>query len=127
MSEFKRIFTPRTEKAVKAISLLLNGSRYAPTKKEKDNTLAVLKDAVNDVAQVYGMLPNDKVVSQDTEPTTAEGRSEASIAARKEVIKKSAFAHENVDANVRSIPENQLTSYVTHIMARMCGEYEEKG
>lgn len=119
MTEFDRIFSPRAAKAVKAISLLTNGVKYAPTQEEKDATLVVLKDAVNDVARLYGMLPNGEIVVQDVEPVDT-------VAAKQISIKESPFAHGDVDANVRSIPENQLTRYVTHIMARMCNAYEER-
>ena len=112
MSEFDRIFTPRTHKAVKAISLLTNGTKYAPTQKEKDATLAVLKEAVNDIAQLYGMLPNGEVVVVPVNEAPKPKRSD--------------FHHRDIDANVRSIPENQLSSYITHMLARMCDIHDSK-
>lgn len=120
MSEFQRIFLPRTEKAVKAISLLTNGVRYNPTPEETTAAFDALKSAVNDLAESYGLLPPAK---EDTAP---ESRVEASrIDAKIETIKRSPFAREDVDANVRSIPEAQLTAYATHIVARLCEKFEE--
>jgi len=120
-TEFARIFSPRTEKAVKAISLLTNGTRYAPTEEEAAHTLEVLKSAVNDIAQLYGLLPSGEVVAKDVpEP----GSSEERIAEKEAVILRSGFARESVDANVRSIPENQLTAYITRIMHRMCEKFD---
>lgn len=126
ISEFDRIFSPRAVKAVKAISLLTNGTKYAPTQEEKNQTLLVLKDAVNDIAQLYGMLPGGQVVVKDVVPSGEEEEtSESRVADKMAFIKRSPFARGDVDANVRSIPENQLTAYATHIMARLCSKFEE--
>jgi hypothetical protein len=110
MSEFERIFSPRAEKAAKAISLLTNGMKYAPTQEEKDATIAVLKEAVNDVAQLYGMLPGVKVEEVKEEPPKNS---------------RLLFAFKSVSDDVAGIPENMLTKYVTHIMARMCNKFED--
>ncbi len=127
MTEFTRIFTPRADKAVKAILLLTNGHRYEPTQEEKDRTLEVLKDAVNDIAGLYGMLPDaPKVVETADLIAASESRVEASrIDAKIESIKRSPFARGNVQANVAAIPEAQLTAYATHIMAQLCSRFEE--
>jgi len=121
MSEFTRIFSPRTDKAVKAISLLTNGTRYKPTEEETAHTLSVLKSAVDDIAQRYGVLPSGEVVVKEVpDMDTSEGRIEAQEA----VLKEAAFAHGDVDVNVRSIPEAQLTRYATHILHRMCEKFD---
>jgi len=126
-TEFTRIFSPRTDKAVKAILLLTNGARYKPTEKEVAETLDVLKSAVNDIAQLYGVLPGGEVVVKDI-PATKGGAagttSEERIEAKKALIKRSPFAHEDVDANVRSIPEAQLTAYATHILHRISEKFD---
>ena len=114
MSEFTRIFSPRTEKAVKAISLLTNGTRYAPTEEEMAHTLDVLKTAVNDIAQLYGILPDGDVVVKDVSVEPAPEKK----------VTSDSWKHHDIDKNVRSIPENQLTAYATQIMARMCDKYE---
>jgi hypothetical protein len=116
MSEFTRIFSPRTEKAVKAISLLTNGTRYAPTEKEVAHTLDVLKIAVNDIAQLYGVLPGGDVVVKDVpiEPAPKEEKKDT----------RGSWHHHDIDKNVRSIPDNQLTAYATQIMARVCERLE---
>ncbi len=127
-TEFTRIFSPRADKAVKAISLLTNGVRYKPTEEEVDKMLGVLKEAVNDIAQLYGILPSGDVVVKDVPATkdAAEGTaSEKRISALTVTRKRSAFASEDVDANVRSIPEDQLTRYATHVLARICGKFDE--
>ena len=122
-TEFKRIFHPRTDKAVKAIMLLTNGVRYKPTEAEIATTLTVLKDAVNDIAQLYGVLPGGEVVVKEV-PLTATEASEKRIEDKIAVNKKSPFARGDVDANVRSVPENQLTAYATHILARICNKFD---
>ncbi len=119
MTEFTRIFSPRADKAVKAILLLTNGHRYEPTQKEKDRTLMVLKNAVNDIAGLYGMLPGAQLTPEAT--PAPESRIDAKIAS----IKASPFARADVGANVMSIPEAQVTAYATAIMARLCGKFEE--
>ncbi len=119
MTEFTRIFAPRADKAVKAILLLTNGHRYEPTQEEKDRTLLVLKDAVNDIAGLYGMLPGARPIP------APESRVEASrIDAKIASIKTSPFARGDVGANVMSIPEEQVTAYATAIMARLCEKFE---
>jgi len=127
-TEFTRIFSPKTDRAVKAILLLTNGSRYKPTEDEVAHTLDVLKSAVNDIAQLYGVLPGGEVVVKDI-PASKDGAagtaSERRIAAKMAIIKRSPFAHGDVDANVRSIPDAQLTMYATHILARICGKWDE--
>ncbi len=124
MSEFQRIFNPRAEKAVKAINLLTNGTRYDPTEEEVTNTLTMLKDAVNNIAEVYGALPGDEVEVKDV--SGSESRVEASrIDAKVAAIKQSAFARQDVSANVANIPNTQLTAYATHILARLCEKFEE--
>ncbi len=120
MTEFTRIFNPRADKAVKAILLLTNGCRYEPTQEEKDRTLMVLKDAVNDIASLYGLLPNVPEVAQQKAET-----SEQRIDANRGTIKRLPFARGDVGANVMSIPEAQVTAYATAIMARLCGKFEE--
>ena len=124
-TEFKRIFHPRTDKAVKAIMLLTNGVRYKPTQQEIDKTLEVLKDAVNDIAQLYGVLPGGEVVVKDV-VKDHRTESEKRIDDKKAAVKRSPFAHEDVDANVRSIPDAQLTQYATYILARICGKWDEE-
>lgn len=121
MTEFTRIFNPRADKAVKAILLLTNGHRYKPTQEEKDRTLLVLKDAVNNIAQLYGMLPGGEVVVKDAPTSTSEDR----IDEKKATIKQSAFAREDVYANVHSIPEAQLTAYASSMLARLCAKFDE--
>ncbi len=124
MTEFTRIFNPRADKAVKAILLLTNGHRYEPTQEEKDRTLLVLKDAVNDIAGLYGMLPGAQPTPGGT--SAPESRVEASrIDAKIASIKASPFARGDVGANVMSIPEAQVTAYATALMARLCGKFEE--
>ncbi len=126
MTEFARIFTPRAAKAVKAISLLTNGARYEPTQEEKDNTLSVLKDAVNDIASLYGMLPGGQVVVKDVPPTGIKSEtSEQRITERVAAIDRGEWPRLSIDARVRAIPENQLSSYVTQIMARMCDKFDD--
>lgn len=124
MTEFARIFTPRTEKAVKAISLLTNGVRYKPTKDETDHLLDVLKEAVNDIAQLYGVLPGAGV-AQPVVPDEGSLVEASRIDAKVDAIKRSPFARGDVSPNVDSIPEAQLTAYATHIVARLCGRFEE--
>ena len=126
-TEFTRIFSPRTDKAVKAILLLTNGTKYKPTAEEVEHTMSVLKDAVNDIAQLYGVLPGGQVVVKDVEPEVHEGGLvEASrLDAKIEAIKRSPFAYGDVDTNIRDIPDAQLTRYATHILARICGKWDE--
>lgn len=120
MSEFQRIFLPRTNKAVKAISLLTNGVRYNPTPEETADAFNALKGAVNDLAEAYGILPTPE------EAPAPESRVEASrIDAKVASIKASAFAREDVHANVMSIPEAQLTAYASYILARLCAKFDE--
>lgn len=139
MSDFYRIFNPRAVKAVKAISLLANGIRYAPTQEEKDHTLEVLKDAVNDIAKIYGMLSSEDTVVEDIDTTCIapdiamdnaqrkglEATSEERIKAKKALIERSAFARQDVHMNVLNIPSDQLTAYATQIVARLCSRFEE--
>lgn len=131
-TEFLRIFSPRTEKAVKAISLLTNGVRYSPTSTETEHMLEVLKDAVNDIAGLYGKLPaaplkqtenaeNAGAATPGLESLVEASRIDRKIAS----IKASPFARQDVSANVASIPEAQLTAYATHILARLCSKFEE--
>lgn len=124
MSEFTRIFSPKTERAVKAITLLTNGARYKPTEEEVANTLDVLKTAVNDIAVLYGVLPGGEVVVKEV-PDEGSLVEASRIDAKIDAIKRSPFARGDVDANVRSIPEAQLTAYATNIMARLCSKYED--
>lgn len=123
MTEFSRIFTPRTEKAVKAISLLTNGVRYNPTEEETNDTLEALKSAVNDIAELYGILPSSEG-DPDTE-SHEEATSKDRIESKQQTIKRSAFDRLDVDSNVRMIPEAQLTAYATHIVARLCEKFED--
>jgi len=127
MSEFARIFSPKTERAVKAISLLTNGPRYKPTEDEIAKTLSVLKEAVNDIAQLYGALPSGKLITPDStciaQPPAKGDTSEERIDAAEAVLKRSPFAHGDVDVNVRSIPDNQLTAYATQILHRVCEKW----
>jgi len=123
-TEFARIFSPRTEKAVKAISLLTNGTRYAPTEEEAAHTLEVLKSAVNDIAQLYGLLPSGEVVVKDV--PAAEETSEDRIEKKTAAIHDGGWPHHAIDARVRSIPVGQLSAYVTQIMHRLCERFDEK-
>lgn len=128
MSEFARIFSPRIEKAVKSISLLTNGVRYKPTTDETSHLMDALKDAVNDIAQLYGVLPKSEDI--DTAPialnAAQDSRAEASrIDANIDAIKRSPFARQDVHVNVASIPEVQLTAYATSILARICERFED--
>jgi hypothetical protein len=129
-------------KAVKAISILKNGAKYQPTQEEIDDTLRDLKNAVDAIARAYGALPADVPRSLDTtciaqsiaivnaqKKADEETRSEASasdrrIDAAKAALKRSPFAHGDVDTNIRAIPENQVTAYMTHLTARMCEKFE---
>jgi hypothetical protein len=123
MSEFARIFDPKAERAVKAIALLTNGTRYKPTEEEIARTLGVLKDAVNDIAQLYGVLPGGEVVVKDvplTEPETSEERVEA----KSDAIAKGDWPFLSIDKRVRAIPDNQLSAYVTQIMHRMSERFD---
>ncbi len=120
-TEFTRIFSPRATKAVKAILLLKNGAKYGPTAKEVALTLEVLKAAVDDIARLYGALPAD-VPSPGTEDETRT--SAGRIDRKMDALKRSPFAHGDVDTNVRAIPENQVTAYASHLMARMCEKFE---
>lgn len=130
MSEFARIFSPKTERAVKAISLLTNGPRYKPTEEETAHTLQALKEAVDDIAKLYGVLPEGDIivkgVDEPRDTTMTESLVEASrIDAKMEILKRSPFAHGKIFANVEGIPEEQLTNYATHILARLCAKFEE--
>jgi len=124
MTEFTRIFTPRADKAVKAILLLTNGHRYEPTQEEKDRTLMVLKEAVNDIASLYGMLPGAKpdttCIAPEIAMEKAQQTSEDRIRGQEAAINRAGWPHHSIDARVRSIPENQLSAYITQIMHRMC-------
>ena len=133
MTEFERIFIPRTYKAVKAVSLLANGARYKPTEKEAQHTLGALKDAVNEIAAAYGVLPAAKAevgigvkakenekITEAPDPDTSEGRIEIQQAK----IEASPFSYKDIQINVAAIPENQLSFYITQITARMCDRFD---
>lgn len=125
MTEFTRIFLPRTEKAVKAISLLTNGVRYKPTAEETTAAFDALKGAVNDLAEAYGILPTVKEVVEPEAPDEGSLVEVSRIDAKVDAINRSLFARGDVGANVMAIPENQVTAYATQILARLCGKFEE--
>lgn len=54
-AKFKRVVTPRVNKAIKAIELVGNqaGVAYAPTKDDIANIISVLHEAVDKVDKVY--------------------------------------------------------------------------
>ena len=106
MNDFDRIFGPRLEKAVKAISLLANGVRYEPNPEQISKMISELETAVMEIRTAYGVKQEDAPAPAPAPaptPAPAEG-----------------WKHHDIPKNVNSIPDNQLGSYATRIMARLC-------
>ena len=109
MSDFDRIFGPRLEKAVKAISLLETGVRYNPTPEQISKTIEELDEAVMAIRSAYGVPASDGPKNPPTEAKAPDG-----------------WRHDDIRLNVTNIPANQLSFYATQIVARM-GEIVDTG
>ena len=113
MNDFDRIFGPRLEKAVKAISLLANGVRYEPSQDQLQNTIAELETALLEVRMIYG-------VKQEEAPASDPNPDPAPVSARA----PEGWKHDDIRLNVTNIPDNQLSSYATKIIDRLCERFD---
>ena len=120
MSDFDRIFNPRLEKAVKAISLLENGIRYKPTSEQASDTVKQLHKAVEIIQSVYNV--STPVVSEVSEVSEVSDADTTEMSAS--VVAPEGWKQNHIIFNVSNIPENQLSSYVTQILARMCERFD---
>ena len=117
MNDFDRIFGPRLEKAVKAISLLANGVRYEPSQDQLQNTIAELETALLEVRTIYG-VKQEEVPAPDPNPDPAPVSAPVSARAPE------GWKHDDIRLNVTNIPANQLSSYATQIIARLCERFD---
>lgn len=126
MSDFERIFAPRVEKAVKAISLLENGAakRYEADGDTVRAYIRQLEDALDSVRSEYA---DHLGVTEKADETTTESvieESEESPATRDSTNTSSSqplvFPHwAQIKDFVSQVPKDQIPSYILHFGDRM--------
>ena len=116
MDDFDRIFGERLKRAVKAISLLETGARYEPSAQQKLDLFEALEVVMQNLREIYGVK---MTVTPEPEPEPEPEPAPAPTPTPAE-----GWKHYDIPKNVNSIPDNQLGSYATRIMARLCERFD---
>ncbi len=125
---FERVIIPRVRRAAQAVDLIAAGAgrNYETTPQEIADLLAVVREALEAVEARYA-----KHLGSATTPTTTPPSVEADPPPAGPVVKRPTTLRETphiqqIAGFVASLPSEQLPSYITHLVNRLC-EMAETG
>ncbi len=124
---FERVIIPRVRRAAQAVDLIGNGAarNYETTPQEIADLLAVVREALEAVEARYA-----KHLGSATTPTITPPSVEADAPPAGPVVKRPTTLRETphiqqIATFVASLPSEQLPSYITHLVNRLCEQAEQ--
>ena len=124
---FERVIIPRVGKAAKAVALIGNGASrdYETTPEEIADLLVVVREALEAVEARYA-----KHLGSATTPTITPPSAEADTPPAVSEPKPPATLRETphqlqIAGFVASLPSEHLSSYITHLVNRLCEQAEQ--